>query len=190
MALPDDPTELLAQWLPANDDPARPLMTLATVDADGVPDARSVLLTEWDADGFWWHTDSRSRKMAQVTARPEVALCLPLLTPEHSRQLVVQGLAEPAPAAELSRAYAARSPYLQRLAWLNTDEFAALPQQERIQRWAAFPEPVAAPDTWVGCLVRPTRLAFCFGGPDTASRRVEYTRPNPDAPWSRRILAG
>lgn len=191
---PEDPAELLAEWLPANDDPVRPLMTLATVGADGVPDARSVLLTEWDEQGFWWHTDARSRKVAQLADRPAAALCLPLLTPEAARQLVVQGVVEPAPAEEERRAYAARSPYLQELAWLNTDAFAALPQDERIATWEreqrAHPEGFAQPETWIGFLVRPLRLAFWFGAPDTASRRIEYARVSPDAPWSRRTLAG
>lgn len=192
---PADPAELLAAWLPTNTDPARPLMTLATTDDDGAPDARSVLLSEWDSAGFYWHTDSRSRKVAQVTASPAVALCIPLLgtpTPDDRHQLVVQGRAEVAPRDEQVRAYAARPAYLQQLAWQNSLEFAALDQADRIAQWATFaadrPEGFTAPQEWIGFLVRPTRLTFWFGSPDTASLRVEYSRT--DAGWDRRVLAG
>lgn len=194
--LPDDPIVLLERWLPRNDDPERPLMTLATIDADGLPDARSLLLSEWDAAGFYWHADARSRKIAQVTRVPAVALCLPLLGtphPETKHQLVVQGVAEPAPASEQKRAYAARSVYLRQLAWQNTPEFAARPQQERIAAWDAFARAhagteLAPPPTWTGYLVRPARLKFWFGSSETASRRLEYARR--DDVWERRILAG
>ncbi|MCT9001248.1 pyridoxamine 5'-phosphate oxidase family protein [Microbacterium memoriense] len=193
--LPDDPSRLLSVWLPANDDPARPLMTLATLDENGAPDARSLLLSEWDAEGFYWHTDARSRKVAQVTRSALVALCIPLLgtpTPDSRHQLVVQGRAEPASADEQRRAYAARPPYLQQLAWQNTPEFAALPQPERVAAWADFASAQEAsfvpPPSWVGYLVRPDRLTFWFGSDDTASRRVEYTR-RADG-WERRFLAG
>lgn len=206
-ALTDDPMPLLSAWLPDNDDAARPLMTLATLDENGAPDARSVLLSEWDADGFYWHTDAASRKIAHVAAAPAVALCIPLLGVPHAdakHQLVVQGVAEPAPQAEQDRAYAARPPYLQQLAWQNTPEFAALPQGERIAAWAEFaaahPDGFTAPDAWTGCLVRPHRLTFWFGSEHTASRRVEYTRDENSTGgtggelgacgWKRRILAG
>lgn len=185
-----DPFELLAQWLPANDAPERPLMTLATVSADGWPNARTVLLSEWSAEGFAFHTDARSRKIAEVDATGRAALMIHL--PEHARQLVVQGTVEAIDAAGERRAYRRRPPYLQTLAWLNTDEFAALPDDERVARWAAFeaglgedPEP---PSTWTGRRVRPQRLLFWTGTPDTASRRVSYTRSGTG--WTVEILAG
>lgn len=186
---PTDPWQLLAEWLPANDDPARPLMTLATAE-DGIPDARTLLLSEWDEHGFYFHTDSRSRKVRQLAANPAVALMLHF--PDRARQLTVQGTAEVAPADEQRRAYRARSPYLQQLAWQNTVEFAGLPLADRLSAWAAFRDDHAdgfgvAP-TWTGYLVRPTRLTFWIGNPDTASRRTEYARV--DDGWTVTLLAG
>ncbi|WP_188110559.1 pyridoxine/pyridoxamine 5'-phosphate oxidase [Aeromicrobium ginsengisoli] len=182
---PADPWELLRAWLPSNDDPVRPTMTLATVAADGSPDARTVLLSELDDAGFYFHTDSRSRKLEQIAAHPRVALVIPL--PEHKRQLTVQGTTEDVDPSELAWAYAHRSDYLRRLAWLNTPELAALPLAERIDRWAGF-EPDEPPDTWTGRLVRPTRLTFWAGRDDTASRRIEYVRR--DGTWVAHVLPG
>ena len=185
----DDPAELLAVWLPSNDDPVRPLMTLSTVSASGYPDARTVLLSEFDADGFYFHTDSRSRKVADVAGDPRVALTL--IWP--GRQLVVQGDARRASPEERDWAYEHRSPYLRQLAWLNTVEFAQRPLAERLAAWAEFgsQHPDAAltpPSTWDGFVVRPVRLTFWQGNPDTASRRTEFRRA--DDAWTRTLLPG
>lgn len=174
---------LLEQWLPRNDDPARPLMTLSTA----VPDARTVLLSEFDDEGLYFHTDSRSRKVGQLAHDPRVALTI--LFP--ARQLVVLGTAEIAPAVEQGRAYSARSPYLKQLAWQNTTEFAELPLERRRELWAAFagdPRVQLPPETWIGYVVRPHRLTFWEGDPDAASRRTEFTLE--DGMWEESYLPG
>lgn len=163
---------LLADWLPANADPERPQMILSTV-REGVPDARTVLLSEWDDDGLYFHTDSRSRKVTDIAENPAVALTF--LWPGFTRQLVVQGQASIASERELAAAFAARSPYLKQLAWLNSPEFAQRPLEERVEKWAAFVLTDRAPNTWTGFVVAPTRLTFWESNPDTASRRTEYT---------------
>lgn len=187
---PQDPWQLLAEWLPANDDPIRPVMTLATTE-DGIPDARTLLLSEWDEHGLYFHTDSRSRKVQQLAAHPAVALMLHF--PDQLRQLTVQGVAEPAPDDELRRTFRSRSPYLQQLAWQNTVEFAGLPLADRLRAWAVFrddhPDGFGQPPTWTGYLVRPSRLTFWIGNADTASRRTEYSRA-PDGTWTVSLLAG
>jgi pyridoxamine 5'-phosphate oxidase len=182
---PADPWDLLRAWLPANDEPVRLTMTLATATADGVPDGRTVLLSEYDDAGFYFHTDSRSRKLDQISQNPQVALVIPFF--ERRRQLTVQGIAEDADPAELAWAYAHRSDYLRTLAWLNTPDLAALPLPERIDHWAGF-RAVEPPDTWTGRLVRPTRLTFWVGREDTASRRIEYARG--DGGWTASVLPG
>ncbi|MGN6326527.1 pyridoxamine 5'-phosphate oxidase family protein [Pseudolysinimonas sp.] len=174
---PTDPWELVAAWLPDDEDPVRPTMTLATLDG-GVPDARTVLLSGWSRDGFLLHTDARSRKAAQLAADPAVALVMHLAADAH--QLVVQGRAEPAGAEADRAAYARRSPYLQQLAWQNTDEFATLPLDDRRSAWAGFAaahaDGFAPAPSWIGYRVVPHRLAFWQGDPATASRRLEYAR--------------
>ena len=181
--------ELLLDWLPSNDDPERPQMILSTVTPDGGADARTVLLTEFDESGFYFHTDSRSRKVADITANPAVALTF--LWPGFTRQLVVQGRASVAPALEQAAAYRARSPYLKQLAWQNSAEFARLPLEERRAQWAAFttaPQELEQPPTWIGFVVRPHRLTFWGSNPDTASRRTEFTLVDGD--WVEEYLPG
>lgn len=184
------PLNLLRTWLPGNDERERPQIVLSTVH-DGRPDARTVLLSEWDAEGFFFHTDSRSRKVADIRENPNVSLVV--LWPGFTRQLTVQGVAEIAPADEQVAAYERRSPYLKALAWLNDDELAQLPRSERVARWEAFLEQtdvsaVEPPATWIGFRVRPTRLTFWESDPDTASRRTEFTHT--DSGWEQRFLPG
>ncbi|WP_423917130.1 pyridoxine/pyridoxamine 5'-phosphate oxidase [Frigoribacterium sp. 2-23] len=188
--IPDAAWRLLVAWLPAADDVDRPQMQLATVDADGRPDARTVLMTSFDRHGLSFHTDATSRKAVQLVANPAVALVV--LWPGFTRQLTVQGTAEPAPADETLAAFEARSPYLRQLAWQNTHEFAALPVGERRRRWAEFAEThddaLGPPPTWAGFVVRPRRLTFWQSAPDTASRRDEWSLGQ--AGWSHGALAG
>ena len=177
---------LLDDWLPANSELERPQMILSTVSADGTPDARTVLLTEFDDEGLYFHTDSRSRKVADISSHPAVALTF--LWPNFTRQLVVQGTASVAPAGEQVGAFERRSPYLKQLAWLNSPDFARLPLPDRVRQWESFDVPETPPPTWIGFVVHPTRLTFWQSNPDTASRRDEYRLV--DGEWTLSHLPG
>lgn len=187
----EGPHALARSWLPGNEDEARPLLTLATVDAEGAPVARTLLLSEVTESGFAFHTDARSAKAAELAADPRV--CLVLLLPEQARQLVVQGRAVRQSAERSTAAYGRRSAYLRHLAWLNDVELAGLDDDARRARWAAAvaelpdgrPEP---PETWVGYDVTPTRYVFWEGGTELASRRTEYRLVG--GAWAVRHLPG
>ncbi len=183
---------MLSDWLPPNDAPERPQLQLATVDGLGRPDVRTVLLSEWDAEGFVFHTDAGSRKAAQLAVSPWVALVL--LWPGFSRQLVVRGAAEVADRDRLDRAFAARSPYLKQLAWQNSESMAQLDRASRVEEWRRFssdrdPAGVAAPTGWTGYLVRPDRLTFWQPDADGPSHRIEF-RSAGDGAWSEHHLPG
>lgn len=175
---PEDPTPVLTEWLPDNEDPSRPTMVVATVDESGAPDSRTQLLSAWDARGFFAHSDSRARKMAQIANDPRVALTIHLGADAH--QITVQGVASIADPDELTWAFERRSPYLQQLAWQNTIEFASLPRRDRVNAWNDFhadhPEGFTPSPTWTGFVVRPTRITLWVGSTVIASRRMEYTR--------------
>jgi pyridoxamine 5'-phosphate oxidase len=186
---PTDPLDLARAWLPPDDDPDRPQVTLATVGTDGYPDARTVLLTAFDETGFAFHTSSTSRKVTELTAVSRASMVI--LWPGSTRQLVLRGDVVPDGADSLARAWSDRSAYLRQLAWCNTDELAALPLADRRARWAAFTAAQPAPAqaaSWVGFRLRPVEATFWAGHPETASRRLQYLRTG--AAWSRRHLAG
>lgn len=190
-AAPDSPWDLAAAWLPDNEDVERPVVTLATLDADGFPNGRSVLLSAYDQNGFRIHTDGRSSKAAELSATPRAALVI--RWPDLARQLVVQGEVERDDDASTARAFSRRDVYLRVLAHQSTAEYAQLTATERETRWAAAEQHarvhgVHQPPTWVGFVIRPRRLAFWAGSTTMASRRVEYRR-TPDG-WQRRYLPG
>lgn len=185
-----NPMPIALDWLPADDDRDRPRVTLSTVSPDGWPDARTVLLSSAGVEGVYFHTDANSRKVADITLDPRVAITV--LWPGFTRQLVIRGRADVAPAAQLTAAFRARPPYLQQLAWQNTHDYAKLPLDERMQRWSAFtaehPFGVDQPASWTGFLVRPVRVTFWEGNAEAASQRLEYTLT--DGRWVLEALPG
>ncbi|GAA1706285.1 pyridoxamine 5'-phosphate oxidase [Microbacterium sediminicola] len=174
---PADPFELLRDWLPANDDPVRPLSTLATVDAEGLPNARTVLQSALLDDAVTIHTDAHSRKAAEIAAHPKAALVIPF--PQVSRQIVLRGAIARSTPEEETLAYQRRSRYLQVLAWQNTVETAQLPEEMRQQLWGDFDaqhRTLTAPESWAGYALRPSEIIFWEGTSDAPSRRAVYQR--------------
>ena len=174
-----DPHDWARSWLPSDDDPARPLMTLATLGLDGFPAARTVLLSSVSATGFRFHTDGRSAKAAELAADSRAALVITY--PELARQLVVQGRAVRQSEADGALAYEHRSAYLRQLAWINDSEHAQLGDEERRRAWsdaiAQVPDgPLDPPASWAGYEIVPHRYLFWEGGADRASHRTEYVR--------------
>ena len=189
-AAADTWVQLLARWLPGNADPERPVMTLASVDAEGYPDARTVLLSEFDERGSYFHTDSGSRKVVQLSADPRA--CATVLLDDPLRQIVLQGAVEPLDQDALLRAWRSRSRYLQVLGWLNTVELVVQPASVRHAVWREFeerhPSELDPPPTWTGYLLRPRRITFWVTDPVGPSRRREYE--NDGSGWSSRWLPG
>lgn len=186
-----DPMPLLCAWIPADLGELRPLMTLCTLDREGFPDARNVLLSTVGADGLTFHTDSATRKAAQLMTDPRAAAVL--VWPDAARQVVVQGVTEVTSEEEAAATFSTRSRYLQLLAWTNTPEVAARPAAERQERWARFAADhpggdLTPPPTWVGFRLRPHRVTFWRGGPEGPSHRVEHRRAG--AGWTVRHLPG
>jgi pyridoxamine 5'-phosphate oxidase len=191
-AAPVDPLGLAATWLPSTEDGPGPTMTLSTLGIDGYPSARTVLLSRFDGERLHFHTDSRSRKAAELAALPRAAVTL--VWPRAARQLVVVGDVAPVTDAEARAAYAARTRYLQVLAWVNDHAAAADTPARRRELWAAFEhERVGAdlepPATWAGYAVTPVRMLFWRGATDAASNRLAYERHD-DGSWSQESWPG
>lgn len=188
-ALVDDPLALLSRWLPPHDGELRPLAALSTIGRDGLPSLRHVLVSDRDATGLYFHTDSASAKVAEITANPVAAMAV--AWPEVGRQLVVRGIVERVAPADAAVAYRQRSRYLQLLAWLNTNDNAELPVEARRHLWAEFdaahPE-LDPPERWAGFRLRPVTVTFWRGDAAGQSTRQHYTLT--DGRWSGRILAG
>lgn len=184
-----EPYDLLASWLAVDPDGEPPLMTLATRDVDGAPDARTVMVNGFDGGRISFHTDSRARKVAQLDAFPYAVAVL--AWPQEARQLVAAGEVQPTTDEEATRLFDACPRDLQLLAWLNDPEMAQQPREERVERWRRFDEehPVLTPpQTWRCFHLVPQRLTFWGGDDEGPSTRLEYGRTAEG--WTARRLPG
>ena len=186
--------ERFGEWLETARDTAGVIeptaMTLATAQPDGQPGVRTVLLKHFDAEGFVFYTNTRSKKGSQLADNPQVALnffCAPL-----ARQVVIEGRVEFVSDAEADAYFASRPRLSQLGAWAshqsrvlaNRDEFEArLAEVE-----ARFADgPVTRPPHWTGYRVRPTLIEFWQGRDGRLHDRERYTRGD-NGEWTWTLL--
>jgi len=160
-------------------------MTLATVDAQGWPSARVVLLKGVDERGFVFYTNYKSRKGQELAGNPRAALVF--FWPEQERQVCVAGKVSQLPAAE-SDAYFRSRPRGSRIGAWASDQTQPVPDRAALElKWKRIEEQYPAenvprPPHWGGYLVKPSRLEFWQGRPNRLHDRFRYTRQT-DGSW-------
>ena len=181
-AVAADPLLQLAQWIrEVEDDPGweAGAFTLATVDAEGHPDARIVLLRGIDARGLRFFTNHESAKAAQLAAAPWAAAVFGW--PHHHRQARVRGGVERLTAAESDEYFASRPRGSQLSAWASPQS-RPIPGRELLDERLAEAEArfegreVERPDHWGGYRLTPASVELWSGRPNRLHDRVLYTR--------------
>ena len=189
--LADDPMEQFAAWsAEAREDvPLDEAMTLATVDEQGLPDARMVLLKGFDPDGFRFFTNYESAKGRELEANPRAALVI--YWRELDRQVRVRGEVERLSPQD-SDAYFASRPRDSRIAAAISPQSRPIERDEldrhfeEMLRGLGDDDPVR-PEQWGGYLVRPFAIEFWQGRENRMHDRFLYTR-NPGG-WQIERLA-
>lgn len=167
-------------------------MILSTVDSEGHPSARTVLLKGFDADGFVFYSNYESRKGREMAANPFVALTFywgPL-----ERQVRVTGVVERVPAG-LSDTYFESRPEGSRIGAVASPQSEEIPNrawlEERVSKLTASleeGEPLKRPEWWGGYRVRPVEIEFWQGRPNRLHDRIRFLRDETGS-WTHARLA-
>ena len=178
----DEPLRLFGQWLEdaTGREPADPnAMALATVDSEGLPNVRMVLLKGFDAQGFVFYTNYESRKGLQLAAHPKAALLFHWKS--LRRQIRVEGPLSEVEAATADTYFASRSRDSQ-VGAVASDQSAPLADRGTfIARYEAaaarFADgPVERPRHWTGFRLTPETFEFWIDRPHRLHERRRFVR--------------
>lgn len=159
-------------------------MTLATVDRQGRPSVRTVLLKGADARGFIFFTNYDSRKGQELAGNPHAALVF--YWPELERQVCVAGTVTKLPVAESEAYFKSRPRGSQLGAWASNQSEVVPSRAVLEQKWeeiaARFPLDVPLPPNWGGYVLAPLRLEFWQGRASRLHDRFRYVK-QPEGSW-------
>ena len=190
----DEPFGLFAVWFAeaVKSEPNDPnAMALATVDPDGLPDVRMVLLKGLDTAGFVFYSHTDSAKGRELAATPKAGLLFNWKS--LRRQVRIRGTVSRVTDAEADAYFATRPKQAQIGAWASK-------QSQPLESRMAFEKAIALntakyaigevprPPGWSGWRIAPQAFEFWHDRPFRLHDRITFTRAAPDAEWSKTRL--
>ena len=176
-----NPFNLFQSWfdeavaLEINDPDA---IALASVNADGMPSVRMVLLRQWSEDGFLFFTNYESRKAGELLATGKAAFCMHWKS--LRKQIRVTGQVRKASAGQSDAYFGSRGRGSQIGAWAS-DQSRPLPSREVLMAKVdefdkKFPDLVQRPPHWGGFCLVPDEIEFWADGEHRLHDRFRFTR--------------
>lgn len=180
--LPSEPMVLFKDWLEEarrSGSPDPTAMTLSTVNKDGLPSSRIVLLKKLEQDRLVFFTNLRSKKAREISAGSRVATHF--YWPQLERQVKISGMASPLEDAESDHYFQSRPRESQVAAWASPQS-EVVPDRETLEKeYGLYLEKfkglkqIPRPPFWGGMAIEPLRMEFWQGGKFRLHDRFEYS---------------
>ncbi|AGB70314.1 MULTISPECIES: pyridoxamine 5'-phosphate oxidase [Rhizobium] len=187
----NEPFSLFASWLREAEttEPNDPnAVALATVDKDGLPNVRMVLLKGFDSDGFVFYTNFESQKGQEILSQKKAAMCFHWKS--LRRQVRLRGLVEVVSDKEADEYYKTRPRGSRIGAWASKQ---SRPLEGRFALEKAVAEYTARyaigdiprPPYWSGFRIRPLSIEFWHDRQFRLHDRIEFRRDMPEGAWQK-----
>jgi pyridoxamine 5'-phosphate oxidase len=167
-------------------------MSLATVNASGIPSLRTVLLKDADSSGFTFYTNYNSRKAKDMKDNPHVSILF--FWPELFRQIRIDGVISQIDPA-ISEAYFKVRPKGHQLSALASEQSKEIKSKYVLeQKYIELEEKymdqeIPFPTYWGGYCIKPTCFEFWQGQPNRLHDRITYTIDSDNGSWCIKRLA-
>tara|TARA_Y100000817_G_scaffold176419_1_gene137766 strand:+ start:34 stop:657 length:624 start_codon:yes stop_codon:yes gene_type:complete len=189
----DNPIDLFKEWYneaaksEINDPNA---VAVSTIDKNGYPSTRMILLKDFSNDGFVFYTNLNSEKSKAINISPKISMCFHWKS--LLRQVRIIGLASKVSDKEADEYYDSRSYSSKIGAWASNQSSHLVKREELFESFKKFKEKfpeqnkVPRPKFWSGWRLKPLEIEFWLDGESRLHERLKYIKEKDG--WNKILL--